>query len=71
MKHSMVTLRLHRIAVIFIVINYALSRLAIYVERRLSRSKKSVVAATAVVEEGAPMASAAMAVGAGVSQGGA
>lgn len=30
------------IAVIFILVNYALSRLAIYVERRLSRSKKVV-----------------------------
>jgi glutamate transport system permease protein len=30
------------VAVIFIVINYALSRLAIFVERRLSRSKKAL-----------------------------
>jgi glutamate transport system permease protein len=30
------------IAIIFIVVNYALSRLAIYVERRLSRSKRAV-----------------------------
>lgn len=30
------------IAVLFIVVNYALSRLAIYVERRLSRGKKGV-----------------------------
>ena len=30
------------VAVMFIVINYALSRLAIFVERRLSRSKKAL-----------------------------
>jgi glutamate transport system permease protein len=34
------------VAVIFIIVNYALSRLAIFVERRLSRSKKSVATET-------------------------
>jgi glutamate transport system permease protein len=60
------------IAIIFIVINYALSRLAIYVERRLSRSKKSVTAAAgaAHIAEEAPITGAAMAVGAGVGGGG-
>lgn len=33
------------IAVLFIVVNYLLSRLAIYIERRLSRSKKTAVEA--------------------------
>jgi glutamate transport system permease protein len=59
------------IAIIFIVINYALSRLAIYVERRLSRGKKSVTAAAeaAHIAEEARMQGAAMAVGAGVGGG--
>jgi glutamate transport system permease protein len=47
------------VAVMFIVINYALSRLAIYVERRLSRSKKALHV-EAEAEAGA------MAAGAGV-----
>lgn len=38
------------VAVIFIVVNYALSRLAIFVERRLSRSKKALQVDTAEME---------------------
>lgn len=39
------------VAVIFIVVNYALSRLAIYVERRLSRSKKALHVDAAEIEQ--------------------
>ncbi|WP_436495792.1 amino acid ABC transporter permease [Actinokineospora sp. HUAS TT18] len=50
------------IAVIFILVNYALSRLAIYVERRLSRGKK-----TAKTEEGAATLAADDLAGAGAT----
>jgi glutamate transport system permease protein len=49
------------VAVIFILVNYTLSRLAIFVERRLSRSKKS-----AVEVEDAALAVSAMAHGGAV-----
>ncbi len=48
------------VAVMFIVINYALSRLAIYIERRLSRSKK----AGGLVAEEAALAEAGITTGA-------
>lgn len=38
------------IAVLFIIVNYALSRLAVFVERQLSRSKKAVPQATEAEE---------------------
>jgi glutamate transport system permease protein len=54
------------VAVIFIVVNYALSRLAIYVERRLSRSKKAAAVPAEEVQLAAAHTGAGFGGGGGV-----